>query len=169
MQRTPVRIRYNEQVWYSIVAIIALVAAGCLLITPAAATPPSAVILSYNEQASELSVTISHPVADPTTHYIREVVITVNGKTIKDTPYTSQPSADTFTYTYPLQTKPGDDIEVTANCNLAGSKSSHLYLTTTTAPAAAVPGTTIPPTQKAAAGLVPVLGAVAIFLAGKKE
>ena len=172
MQSIPYRTGSWGQCRYQVIAIIALVAASCLLIIPAAATPPSAVIVSYNELSSELSVTITHPVVDPTTHYIREVVITDNGKTITDASYTSQPSQDTFTRTYSIPAKPGDDIEVTAICNLAGSKSSHLYVTTTAAPTIAASGSampvTRPTTQKAAAGLAPVLGAAAMFLVRKK-
>jgi len=173
MQSIPHRTGCRGQYRYLLTAIIALVAVGGLLIVPAAATPPSDVILSYNELSSELAVTITHPVVDPTTHYIREVVITVNGKTITDTSYTSQPSQDTFTRTYPVQAKLGDDIEVTATCNLAGSKSSHLYVTTTAGPTIAASGTAMPvnqpTTQKAAAGLAPVLGAAAILLVRKNK
>jgi sulfur carrier protein ThiS len=142
-------------------AFIALVAISILVILPAAATPPSAVIVSYNEQSSELSVTITHPVADPATHYIREIVVAVNGRTVTDTQYTSQPSKDTFTRIYPLRVKPGDRIEVTAICSIAGSGSSSIEVPPNGATA------TVPVTQKAATGLIPLLGA-AIFLMIKK-
>jgi hypothetical protein len=168
MQRMLFRIRRNGQSRWFIIAIIALVAVCGLGIAPVAATPPSAVILSYNEQSSELTVTITHPVVDPTTHYIREVAITVNGKTITNASYTSQPSKDTFTYTYPVPAKPGDDIEVTASCNLVGSRSSHLYVTSTAAPTTAAAGSAVPVTQKSAAGLAPILGAAVLVLVRKK-
>nr|WP_320160082.1 hypothetical protein [uncultured Methanoregula sp.] len=173
MQSIPHRTGCRVQYRYLLTAIIALVAVSGFFIIPAGATPPSDVILSYNELSSELSVTITHPVVDPTTHYIREVVITDNGKTITDASYTSQPTKDTFTRTYPIQAKPGDDIEVTAACNLAGSRSSHLYVTTTAGPAVTASGSAMPvnqpTTQKAAAGLAPVLGAAAILLVRKNK
>jgi hypothetical protein len=168
MQSIPHRTGCRGQYRYLLTAIIALVAVSGLVIIPAAATPPSDVILSYNELSSELSVTITHPTADPATHYIREVVITVNGKTITDASYTSQPSKDTFTRTYHVQAKPGDDIEVTATCNIVGSKSSHLYVTSTAAATTTASGPAVPVTQKSAAGLAPVLGAAAVFLIRKK-
>ncbi|MFA4876724.1 MAG: hypothetical protein WC586_04880 [Methanoregula sp.] len=148
---------------HQIATLAALLVFGCLIILPASANPPSAVILTYNETSSDLSVTITHPVADPQTHYIRKVVITVNGNTVTDASYTSQPSPDTFTRTYPLRVKPGDAVKVTANCSLAGSGSGEL-----TIPAGGSKAPAIPSTQKAAAGLLPLFCAAIIILV-KKE
>jgi len=146
---------------------MAALLAGFLLVPSASANPPSDMSISYNELSKDLRVTITHPVSNPQEHYIKEVIVTINGKVVTDSRYTSQPSPDTFTYTYPLPAQPGDDIEVTANCNLAGSKSSHLYGTTTAAPTGAASGPTPTAARKAAAGLAPVLCAAAIVLLKK--
>jgi hypothetical protein len=150
----------------SIVFVAALLA-GFLLAAPAAATPPSAMLLSFDGTSHGLFVTITHATTNPGTHYIREVKVNVNGQTVNDTTYTSQPTADTFTYVYPLQPNAGDTIEVTATCSLAGSSTKALVMQEVTT--AMVPGQpAVPPTtQKAAAGLVPIAGLFGGMLARK--
>ncbi len=148
-----------------VLAFVLIVAVSLILVCPAAATPPSAMSVSYQEIAKELSVTITHQTANPQVHYIKEVLITINGNTVTDAAYTSQPTRDTFTYTYPIVTRPGDEITVTATCVLGGSLSRTLYNTgtiATTPPPASIP------TRKAAAGLAPLLGAAAVILIRKK-
>lgn len=146
------------------VCIIAVILTVCLLISPASAHSPSDMTLSYNENTRDLQVKITHPVPNPQVHYIREVTVAINGKAVNTSTYTSQPAPDTITYTYPVEVSPGDDIEVVARCNLAGSISRHLSVATAAAPSpAALPGT-----QKAAAGLAPILGAAALVLLIKK-
>lgn len=86
---------------------------------------------------------------------------------MNDFRYRNQPAPDTFTYSYPVVTVPGDEIEVTASCVLFGSLSQKVY---NTGPGATTPllSQEIPPTQKAAGGLVPFLGAAAGFLVRRK-
>jgi hypothetical protein len=142
-----------------------ILAAG-LLILPASAHPPSDISLSYDELAKVLRVTITHTVPNPQEHYISKVTVTINGNVVSDSRYASQPSPDTFTYTYPLETVTGDEIVVTASCVLTGSLSRTLD---NTGPVAAIPSPSKQQTtQKAAAGLVPVLGASAVLLIRKK-
>jgi hypothetical protein len=100
--------------------------------------------------------------------------------------YTSQPAEGTFTYTYPLPPGVSGELRVTADCSIAGSRSSAILipagtlasipaatgtasLRTATEPglpaatgagtAPAAPGTT--PT-KAGAGLFPIAAAAAL-------
>lgn len=147
--------------------IVVLLLAGCFLTFPVSAHPPSAMVLSYDELSKDLQVTITHPVPDPQNHYINKVIVTINGNVVNDSRYTSQPGPDTFTYTYPVETVTGDEIRVTASCSLAGSLARTLYNTgpVATAPAPSPAGQ---PTQKAAAGFVPLLGAAAALLIRKK-
>jgi len=119
--------------------------------------------ISYNELSKNLNVTITHQVQNPLAHYIQEVRVTINGNVASDSRYTSQPAPDTFTYTYPVLPVPGDTIEVTASCSIAGSISRLMYMPGPTATAPGQPGTP-PPTQKAALGIIPVSGALLIFL-----
>jgi hypothetical protein len=151
----------------STLVIILLVTAGCFLIaTPVSAHPPSDMTVSYNELSHLLIVTITHQVPNPQTHYIKEVLVTINGKTVNDTFYTSQPDPDTITYTYPIDTKTTDEIVVTASCVLSGSLTRTLY---NTGPiATTLPGAKADPAPiKASAGLLPLLGLV-IYLGYRK-
>jgi hypothetical protein len=147
--------------------ILVAVLAGSLIFSPVSANPPTEMSLSYNEQSGDLSVVITHPVPNPRAHYIKDVIVSINGKIVNDSRYTSQPAPDIFTYAYPLVTVPGDEIEVTASCVLSGSLSRQLY---TTGPVGATSSSTpkSQPTQKAAEGFVPLLGAAAAFLIRKK-
>jgi len=95
---------------------------GCLGYAPLAeAHAPSGMKLAYDPNASKLSVTITHTVSDPSTHYVHLVKVNRNEVTVLTEGYTSQPSPDTFTYTYDVAAKEGDTLEVAAECNLAGS------------------------------------------------
>jgi len=150
----------------------ALLLAGALLFlglfaVPAAATPPSAMSLAYDPAVSVLSVTITHPPLGMNGHYIKEVAVNVNGKSVNDSVYTSQPS-DTFTYTYPLALRPGDVVDVTAMCSLSGSAAR-----TYTMPAASSPSSQVSqpaaPTPKASAAIIPVVAGVGIALAFRRE
>ena len=148
-------------------ALILLVIAGsCLIVTPVAAHPPSDMTVSYNELSRLLIVTITHQVPNPQNHYIKEVLVTINGKTVNDSFYTSQPAPDTFTYTYPIDTKTTDEITVTASCSLTGSLTRTLY---NTGPIATTPpgATADPAPTRADAGLVPLLG-LAMYIGYRK-
>ena len=145
-----------------ILAFFIIVTLTWVVVPPASANAPSDMSISYNELSKNLNVTITHHVQNPLTHYIQEVRVTVNGKVASDSRYTSQPAPDTFTYTYPLLPVPGDTIEATASCNMGGSASRLMYMPGPTATAPGQQGTP-KPTQKAAMGIIPVLGALLIF------
>jgi hypothetical protein len=146
--------------------ILFLITGGYSIVTHVAAHPPSDMSVSYHELSRTLVVTITHPVPNPQEHYIKEVTVTINGKIVNDSFYTSQPAPDTFTYTYPIDTKPGDEIAVTATCVLAGSLTRQMYNTgpiaTTLPPGAGMPA------AKTSAGLFSLIGVgFAVFLAGR--
>jgi hypothetical protein len=172
---------------------VALILVFCLFVIPAGAHSPSTMSLAYNETAGELAVTITHQVIDPATHYVREVVVRVDGQTVKTTPYTSQPSPTTFTYSYPLQVQAGNSVKVDASCSqggsithtlvVPGSPNSAPVVPQSTASTPVVSGSTMStpvvtgsagsapvapdlqvPTTKAAAGVLPVLGIVLLLI-----
>jgi hypothetical protein len=167
MQMTERNACFLNKVDRTLAFILLVIAGGCFIVTPAAAHPPSDMSVSYNEISRLLIVTITHQVPDPQTHYIREVLVTINGKTVNDSFYTSQPAPDTFTYTYPIDTKTTDEIAVTASCVLTGSLTRTLY---NTGPIASIPQGTgdAPATTKASAGLLPLLG-LAIYISFRKQ
>jgi len=87
---------------------------------------PKTVDLSYDLAEQVLTVTIDHWAVSTSTHFIEKVVIKKNGKVVEKKEYTSQPSAEEFSYTYKIPAEPGDKFEVTAACSVHGSKSSSL-------------------------------------------
>ncbi|MFX0000357.1 MAG: hypothetical protein ACFE9Q_09255 [Candidatus Hodarchaeota archaeon] len=88
----------------------------------AKAHPPSNMSLSYNSSTKVLSVTISHYVTDPLTHYVITVEIKVNGSTVKFETYSNQTSTSTFTYHYNnITANNGATIQVTATCSITGN------------------------------------------------
>jgi hypothetical protein len=143
-----------------IVIICSVLLAICLLVLPASATPPSEIAVNYDKTTNQLSVTITHPVDDPATHYIRNVKVDINGRIVIDNDYKSQPAKDVFTYTYPVPVNAGDTVRVTATCNLAGSQEKVLTIPTPSGTAAATPQSTPAPlpTTKAAPGILPFAG-----------
>jgi hypothetical protein len=141
--------------------------------------------LAFDEGTGQLSVTITHQVADPTTHYVKRVLIQQETTVLLDTPYTSQPSAQTFTYTYPIPPEVAGTVEVKAVCSITGEISRTLQiarLTPTSTLTVATPTGTSPtpatlspvtvtttvatPAETAAAAPSPVAGGIAVAALG---
>jgi hypothetical protein len=101
---------------------VLIIGASFIAPVPANATPPSDVQLSYNMSDQTLTATITHASFMPGIHYIKTVEIKKNGQTISTNTYKSQPDKKTFTYTYKIPAGIGDEFEVTASCNMYGSK-----------------------------------------------
>jgi len=87
----------------------------------AKAHPPSAVNLAYDLNTQVFTVSITHSVSSPTSHYVDSVTITVNGSTVLTEDYTSQPSSLTFVYEYNITANNGAEIQALATCELGGS------------------------------------------------
>lgn len=94
-----------------------------LLLGPTAsqATAPSLVEPAYDAAAGTLSVKIRHWSLFDGIHYIKYVDVKVNGALVSTNKYTNQPGNE-YTYTYTVAAAPGDAVEVTARCNLWGSR-----------------------------------------------
>ena len=160
------RLLLNHSRLTAVLRIVAAALVVCILIPPVSAHSPSGMSVTYQEISKELLVSITHDVPNPGVHYIHEVTISINGKVVNNSRYTSQPAPDTFTYSYPIDTVTGDEIKVTATCSLAGSLSRTLYNTGPIASSSS-PSPDSQPTQKAAAGIIPLLGVGAALLIGK--
>ena len=91
-----------------------------LTVGSVSAHSPSTMDLIYSSEEMSLQVDITHQVSDPTSHYVNNVVVTVNDDTIVDQTYSSQ-NGSSFSYTYDIQATEGDTISVTAICNIGGS------------------------------------------------
>lgn len=126
------------------IAILALLLLALTCAAPIAAHPASGMDLRYDTTGQQLLVTITHPVGDPATHFIRQVTIRYNGTTLTY-PYTSQPARDSMTYQYSLPLETPGPVEVTASCNIGGDLTRTLYNTATaTTPAGSGPSGTDP-------------------------
>jgi desulfoferrodoxin (superoxide reductase-like protein) len=108
------------------IVIGTLLLSTIFLAMPVLAHPPQDMVLDYNKETSELSVTITHLTPAPTAHYIYKIDIELNDEEINSEEYTSQPTTDTFTYIYIVDAEFGDVITVTAYCNIQGSISRSL-------------------------------------------
>ena len=99
-----------------------------LTVSPIAAYahPPKDLTLVYNSASQTLEVTIVHESASPSWHYIKKVEIIMNGKSIGVNDYKSQPDKSKFVYSYKVQAVQNDVLEVTATCNIHGSKTVKL-------------------------------------------
>lgn len=117
------REEYQAKLWLVIVILVITA-----LISPVAAHPPSALDLTYNSSTSELAVTITHSVGDPSDHYVDLVEVRTGGAVFILAQYTSQPSGGTFTYLYSVPAKSGDLLEVNATCNKGGSLAETLLV-----------------------------------------
>ncbi|MDD4357246.1 MAG: hypothetical protein PHN98_08340 [Smithellaceae bacterium] len=101
---------------------------GVGLITPqyVTADPPQNLTLTYNLQTQTLTVTITHPSTFTGFHYINQVKINKNNVLVEKNDYKSQTGKKSFVYTYNIPAAPNDILEVTANCNIQGSKTATL-------------------------------------------
>jgi len=104
---------------YVIIGMLLL--SNIFLALPALAHPPQDMVLDYDLETSDLSVTITHETPAPTIHYIYKVDIELNDELIISEEYDSQPIDDLFTYVYVVEAEIGDEITVTAYCNIQGS------------------------------------------------
>ena len=98
----------------------------CIIAQPSYATAPKSVDLVYDMKTKTLSVTIDHYTLSAGMHHIQYVEIKKNGAAVSKTEYDTQPTDELFTYTYKIPAAKGDTFEVTATCNLWGSKTSTL-------------------------------------------
>jgi hypothetical protein len=133
------------QTWSRIIRLITL-AMICLaaLCGGALAHPPADAAVTYDENTGDLVVAITHPVDDPSTHYVKQVIVRQGDTILVNKSYTSQPDRSSFTYRYNLpQLKwSSAEIRVDVLCNLFGSRTGTLIPHPT--PSAVAPGSATP-------------------------
>jgi len=111
----------NKKISLGIVIVIIF-----LLIPSISAHPPTKLNITYDKSNSELIVNITHSVTNINNHYIESVNIKINGITIDNYNYTSQPDKTFISYKYIISADLGDVIEVKATCNEFGSITKEL-------------------------------------------
>ncbi|MGA1793427.1 MAG: Ig-like domain-containing protein [Thermoplasmatota archaeon] len=116
-------IRYRRVLFVLAAAVLSAVMLGGLFPQTALAHAPSSVTVSYNYSTQNLSVSISHSVSTPSTHYIKTVTIFRNSNQVAIYNYTSQPTTGTFTYYYNVTASDGDSLSARADCSIGGSNS----------------------------------------------
>lgn len=105
---------------------IAVAVFACLLLAGTAlATPPDSIAVSIDAN-SIVQVSIHHPVRSTDTgHYIKTVMVTLNGKTVVVQSFLSQTDLDWQRTSYRIRdAKKGDKLAVTAVCSYFGQLSN---------------------------------------------
>jgi len=93
------------------------------------AHPPSKIILEFNAETSILKVEMPHLVKDVTEHFIDRVEVKLNGKEILKQALLTQQDLEKQTVIYQIHdAKSGDELEVTAHCNVFGKKKETLQI-----------------------------------------
>lgn len=110
--------RKRNLIWFLITLNLLSISLISPNVSPHAASGMS---LSYDFNDQELSVSITHSVGNPSSHYILSVTIRVNDTIDTADVYTSQPTTMTFIYLYNITAGHGADIQVTAVCNSFGT------------------------------------------------
>jgi len=103
-----------------IIILISLFIICIFLTIPAFSHPASNVTLVVD--GTILIVTVQHNVSNPRTHYIKEIIVTLNEKNIITQLFFLQTdNTQKVSYTIP-SLKSGDTITVEANCNRGGNR-----------------------------------------------
>ena len=93
---------------------------------------PQDVKIEYDSGSQTLAVTITHNSPFPGFHHIKTVEIMKNSAVISTVQYDTQPDKSPFTYTYKVAAAQGDKMEVTATCNMSGSKTETITVSPAT-------------------------------------
>lgn len=93
------------------------------------AHPPKKIEAKYNADKKTIQVTLSHDVKDVTTHFIKTVIISVNGKEVVNKSIDKQTSLENEDITIDLKdVKAGDEIAITGVCNKFGKKTMKMKI-----------------------------------------
>lgn len=103
-----------------------MIAVFLLIPSIASSHEPSSISLNYNAQSKQLNVIVYHYSFDVTVDYIKTVDISINSKPFQTFTYSNQYDKTAATYTYQIDAKPGDVIEVTATSTGTGSKTASI-------------------------------------------
>ena len=110
-------------------AFLVVLVIFCLYPQMSYADAPQDLKIEYDSGAQTLAVTIAHKSSFPGFHHIKTVEIKKNSAVLSTTEYDTQPAESPFTYTYKVAAAQGDKLEVTATCNLSGSKTATITVT----------------------------------------
>jgi uncharacterized membrane protein len=104
---------------YIIIGMVLML--GLILMSmQAVATSPRYMKLIYEPQTQTLKVTILHFSPAKTVHYVYKVDVLKNGNPATSQLYLNQPKFFFYSYIYNVTAMTGDQLTVTAYCNLFG-------------------------------------------------
>ncbi|MFW9965970.1 MAG: hypothetical protein ACFFEA_02360 [Candidatus Thorarchaeota archaeon] len=113
---------------------------------PVVAHTPQSMTLGYNWDTQTLSVTISHTVTDPNSHYIQNMTIYKNDVKVDSRLYTSQESTTSASDNFNIAAVDGDVIRVWAECSQVGTiEDTVTVIEPSTTTPTTTDGTTTPP------------------------
>lgn len=89
--------------------------------------PPESVKLEFDITEHLLKIMAGHDVKNPTKHYVDRIVVQLNGEEIIQQTFKSQVDTEGQVVVYKIiDAKPGDEISVSARCNIAGRKKASI-------------------------------------------
>jgi desulfoferrodoxin (superoxide reductase-like protein) len=89
------------------------------------AHPPSATDIGFDLESHTLTVTVDHAVRDASKHYVDKIEVKLNGDKIIEQKFAAQVDGRIQEAFYLVaDADVGDEIEVTAECNIAGKKTT---------------------------------------------
>jgi len=102
-----------------------------LVAMPLFAHPPKNVALEYDSTTKILAAVIDHSVNNTSKHYVKKVVVEVNGEKRVEQTFTRQMDGEQHEVVYKIiDVNEGDKITVTGYCNISGKKKSELIIST---------------------------------------
>jgi len=108
---------------------VAIVTGLCLMAGVAAAHPPSGMDLAYDGDTGLLSVDVTHPVGNVASHFIDEVIVTVDGELVAQLRYFKQATKEGEKILVNIGMYPsGAVIRVKAECNKYGDMEKELIV-----------------------------------------
>lgn len=110
-------------------SVIFLLAGLLIFFSPVFAHPPSKIVISFDKEKGILESLVYHDVKNPKNHFIKEIIVSVNGKEAVKKEFDHQDNKDTQTFTTSLVSlKPGDHIAVQAECSVFGKLTEGLEI-----------------------------------------
>ncbi len=89
--------------------------------------PPDRIELVFNTTENVLQVTVHHNVKDLGKHYVDQIVVELDGEKIIEQKCKSQSDSKFQMVEYRIiDAEPGDEILVTAGCNISGRKKAKI-------------------------------------------
>ena len=108
-------LKITKQLKYFFTAVLIFCAASISW-----ATPPSKIILTYDQDKKILNIDVEHVSSHLRKHHIRKLVVYKNDKEVQTFYYSNQTSSTGLVQDVSLEAKPEDIIKVVVTCTESG-------------------------------------------------